>query len=146
MVTYLQVKVNGFFERGPVKSRLVALLASLVLVEALGLVAGALFFFAQIFVQPATSVVGAVVIFIVTAIIAAGLVATGIFAFTARSWTRGAILTWQILQLAVATSFVQGLTPWPAIGVALIVLSLGCAALLFVPAVVRSTTKEHKTD
>jgi hypothetical protein len=146
MVTYLQVEVNGFFERDNVKSRLVVVLASLVLVEALGLVAGALFFFAQIFVQPATSVVGAIVIFIVTAVIAAGLVATGIFAFTARSWTRGAILTWQILQLAVATSFVQGLAPWPAIGMVLIVLSLTCAALLFVPAVVRATTKEHATD
>ena len=146
MVTYLQVKVNGFFERGAVKSRLVAVLATLVLIEALGLVAGALLFFSQIFVQSATSVTGAIVIFVVTAIIAAGLVTTGIFAFTARSWTRGAILTWQVLQLAVATSFVQGLAPWPAIGIVLIVFSLTCAALLFVPAVVRSTTKEHATD
>lgn len=123
------------------KSRLLVLLACLVILEAMGLIAGAIFFFSQIFLQPAASVVGAVVIFVITAVIAGGLAITGIFTFTARSWTRGAILTWQILQLAVATSFLQGLEPWPTLGGVLVVLSVTSAGLLFVPSVVKATTR-----
>ena len=118
----------------------ISLLAALVGLEGLGLLAGAGFFLTQIFVQSSTSLSGAIVIFIITLLVALGVLATAIATLRATSWVRGAILTWQILQIAVAISFIQGTDFWAVIGWVLVALSVASTALLLSKPVVASMT------
>ena len=164
MVTRLQVKVKTFFkemqemtqnsmqnpsdsdstnQKQRMKSGLIGLLAALVSVEALSVLAGAIYFLSRIFLETPKNLSGAIVIFVITAFIAVGLIATAIATFAAKSWTRGSIVTWQILQFAIATSFIQGIQDWQPIGWALAALSLATVVLLFTPAVIRSMTGER---
>ena len=145
MVTRLQVKVKTFFTETQEmsenseqnltnpglnghehtrRSPLVALLGVLVSIEALLVTAGAVYFLSRIFLETPENLSGAIVIFAITLIIAIGLVVVGISIFRELTWTRGAIVTWQILQFAVATSFVQGFSLWQYLGWTLIFLSV----------------------
>lgn len=163
MVTRLQVKVKTFFtetqemsehsEQNPTnpglngheqtrRSPLVALLGMLVSVEALLVTAGAVYFLSRIFLETPENLSGAIVIFAITLIIAAGLIATSIGTFKAKPWTRGAIVTWQIMQFVVATSFIQGIQAWQPVGWVLIVFALGTAVLLFTRPVISAMTGE----
>ena len=163
MVTRLQVKVKTFFtetqemsensEQNPTnpglsgheqtrRSPLVALLGVLVSVEALLVTAGALYFLSRIFMETPENLSGAFVIFAITLIIAAGLIATAIGTFKAKPWTRGAIVTWQIMQFVVATSFIQGIQVWQPVGWLLIALAVGTAVLLFTRPVISAMTAE----
>ena len=163
MVTRLQVKVKTFFKemqemtenkpQNPTnsgtngleqtrRSPLVMLLGALVSIEALLVTAGAIYFLSRIFLETPQNLSGAVVIFAITLVIAIGLVATAIGAFRTQSWTRGAIVTWQILQFAVATSFVQGIQAWQPVGWLLIVFAVGTAVLLFTRPVITAMTAE----
>lgn len=120
---------------------LLSLLAILIGIEGATLLAGAVFFFTQIFVQQTTSLSGSIVIFIITLIIGLGVLAAALGAAQRKTWVRGPILTWQILQIAVAISFLQGTDFWPLIGLVLLILSVGSTALLFTKAVIEATTK-----
>ena len=161
MVTRLQVKVKTFFtetqemsensEQNPTnpglnghehtrRSRLVALLGVLVSIEALLVAAGALYFLSRIFLETPENLSGAYVIFAITLIIAAGLIATAIGTFKAKPWTRGAIVTWQIMQFVVATSFIQGIQAWQPVGWLLIAFAVGTAVLLFTRPVISAMT------
>lgn len=152
MVTCLQVKVKTFFEElqemtentpnpptisdlnGHEQTRrspLVAVLAVLVSVEALAVAAGAIYFLSRIFLDTPENLSGAVVIFVISVVIAVGLVVTAIGIFKSKSWTRGAIVTWQVLQFAVATSFIQGFTQAQPIGWGLVAFSLLVLILVF---------------
>ena len=151
MVTRLQVKVKTFFtetqemsensEQNPTnpgsngyeqtrRSPLVALLGVLVSVEALLVTAGAVYFLSRIFLETPENLDGAFVIFAITLIIAAALIVTAIGTFKVKSWTRGAIVTWQIMQFVVATSFIQGIQAWQPVGWALIALSLSSSVFV----------------
>ena len=163
MVTRLQVKVKTFFtetqemsensEQNPTnpglngheqthRSPLVALLGVLVSIEALLVTAGAMYFLSRIFLETPENISGAFVIFAITLIIAAGLIATAIGTFKAKPWTRGAIVTWQIMQFVVATSFIQGIQAWQPVGWLLIVVAVGTAVLLFTQPVISAMTAE----
>ena len=163
MVTRLQVKVKTFFKemldmtenmpQNPTnsgsnghgqtrRSLLVALLGVLVSIEALLVTAGAIYFLSRIFLETPENLSGAIVIFAITFVIAIGLVATAIGTFRAQTWTRGAIVTWQILQFAVATSFIQGIQAWQPVGWLLIVFAVGTAVLLFTRPVITAMTAE----
>lgn len=151
MVTRLQVKVKTFFKemqemtentaetpdipgtngRGQIRrNSLVILLGVLVSIEAMLVIAGALYFLSRIFLETPDNFTGAIVIFGITLVIAVGLVATAIGVFRTQPWTRGAIVTWQILQFAVATSFIQGIEAWQPLGWALIALSFAVVFLV----------------
>ena len=123
-------------------SPLVALLGVLVSIEALMVTAGALYFLSRIFVETPENLSGAIVIFAITIVIAIGLVATAIGTFRTQSWTRGAIVTWQILQFAVATSFIQGIQAWQPVGWLLIIFAVGTTVLLFTRPVITAMTAE----
>ena len=163
MVTRLQVKVKTFFKemldmtentpQNPTnsgsngheqtrRSPLVALLGVLVSIEALLVTAGAMYFLSRIFLETPENLSGAIVIFAITLVIAIGLVATAIGAFRAQTWTRGAIVTWQMLQFAVATSFIQGIEAWQPLGWLLFVFSAVTVVLLFSRPVVAVFTAE----
>lgn len=120
---------------------LLSLLAILIGIESLAVLFGASFFLSQLFVQQATSLSGSVVIFVITLLIGIGLVATAIGTFRAKTWVRGPILTWQILQVAVAISFFQGEEFWPVIGWLLLALSIASVGLLFSRTVLTATTR-----
>ncbi|MFA9276323.1 MAG: hypothetical protein ACEQR4_00520 [Rhodoluna sp.] len=124
------------------RSTLVGLLGVLVSIEALLVTAGAIYFLSRIFLETPENLSGAIVIFAITLVFAIGLVATAIGTFRALSWTRGAIVTWQILQFAVATSFIQGIQAWQPVGWLLIVFAVGTAALLFTRPVITAMTAE----
>lgn len=151
MVTRLQVKVKTFFKemqnmtenvpQNPTnpgsngherkrRSYLIPLLGVLVSIEALMVTAGAFYFLSRIFLETPENLSGAMVIFAITLVIVFGLVATAIATFRAQSWSRGAIVTWQIMQFAVATSFIQGITEWQPVGWLLIALTLGTGYLV----------------
>ena len=163
MVTRLQVKVKTFFtetqemsenselnptnpgsngQKQPRQQLLVALLGVLVSIEALLVTAGAIYFLSRIFMEKPENLSGAIVIFAITVIIAAGLVATAFGTFKAKAWTRGAIVTWQIMQFVVATSFIQGIAVWQPVGWLLIVLAVGTSVLLFSRPVITAMTAE----
>ena len=120
---------------------LLLLLAALVGIEGIGLLAGAVFFFSQLFVQQATSLSGSIVIFVITLIIGVGMTAAAFGASRSKTWVRGPILTWQILQVAVAISFFQGEDFWSMLGWLLLALSLASTGLLFSKPVIDATTK-----
>ncbi|MEG3034705.1 MAG: hypothetical protein RR877_04340 [Aurantimicrobium sp.] len=124
------------------RSPLVMLLGALVSIEALLVTAGAFYFLSRIFLETPENLSGAIVIFAITLVIAIGLFATAIAAFRAISWTRGAIVTWQILQFAVATSFIQGIQAWQPVGWLLIFFAVGTAILLFTRPVIAAMTAE----
>ncbi|WP_281640231.1 hypothetical protein [Aurantimicrobium minutum] len=121
----------------------VNLLGVLVGIESLLVLAGAAYFFSQMFIQEVNNFAGAVVIFAITLFIGLGLVSVAIAAFRRKPWTRGAIITWQILQFAAATSFIRGISEWQSIGWVLMVLAAGTFVLVFVPSVTREMTKEN---
>lgn len=120
---------------------LLLLLATLVGIEGIGLLVGAVFFFSQLFVQQATSLSGSIVIFVITLIIGLGVTTAALGVARSKTWVRGPILTWQILQIAVAISLFQGTDFWPVIGWLLLALSLASTGLLFSRTVIDATTK-----
>jgi hypothetical protein len=151
MVTRLQVKVKTFFKEmqemteitpenpnipgkngraQTPRNSLVILLGLFVSIEAVLVIAGALYFLSRIFLDTPENFMGAIVIFAITLVIAVGLIATAIATFRVQPWTRGAILTWQILQFAIATSFIQGIIEWQPVGWALIALSFATCFLV----------------
>lgn len=123
---------------------LVALLASLVGLESLIVLAGALYFFSQLFVQEVSNAAGAIVIFAITLFIAIGLAIVSIGTFRYQGWTMGAIITWQILQFAAATSFIPGISTWQPVGWSLASLSILTMVLATV-AIVRSSREESSS-
>jgi uncharacterized membrane protein YhaH (DUF805 family) len=162
MVTRLQVKVKGFFKIGvrlsaesqpkptgdgalnptsKVVSPLLVLISVLVGVEALALIAGAIYFLSRIFLETPENLMGAVVIFAITAVIGLGVSISAIALGRAKSWSRGAIVTWQILQFFVATSFIQGIEAWQPVGWALAALSVVVTVLLFLPKTTQAFTR-----
>ena len=120
---------------------LVALLASLVGLESLIVLAGALYFFSQLFVQEVSNAAGAIVIFAITLFIAIGLAIVSIGTFRYQGWTMGAIITWQILQFAAATSFIPGISAWQPVGWILAALSI-LTMVLAIVVIVRSSPEE----
>jgi hypothetical protein len=162
MVTCLQVKVKGFFKIGvrlseesqpeptgdgalnpssKVVSPLLVLISALVGLEAVALITGALYFLSRILLETPENLMGAVVIFAITALIALGVSIAAIAVGRAKSWSRGAIVTWQILQFFVATSFIQGIEAWQPVGWALAALSVVVAVLLFLPKTTQAITR-----
>lgn len=70
------------------------------------------------------ALVSGVAIIVVAAIGAIWVTATAIAVFRVRSWSRGAAVMWQLIQLAVAIGCFQGVTAVPALGWVLLVPSI----------------------
>ena len=96
----------------------------LVGIEAFLISTGALYFLTLIFTEVTSNIAGAVVIFLITALIAVVLWVSTFAILQGKSWSRGIVVTWQVIQFALATSFIQGIVEWQAAGWALLVLSL----------------------
>jgi len=74
------------------------------------------------------------------------LAAAAAGAWLARTWSRGLIITWQLIQLAVGIGAMQGLLAGPLVGVALLVLGLAGIGLVLTPAVSRALGREQPSQ
>jgi len=110
-------------------AKAVCFLALLVGIEAVLVSAGAVYFLTMTLTEVISNIAGAIVIFLITALVAVGLWVSTFALFKGKSWSRGIIITWQVIQFALATSFVQGLVEWQSVGWLLLVLSLGTFVL-----------------
>ncbi|MET0975100.1 MAG: hypothetical protein ABWX82_05500 [Leifsonia sp.] len=114
---------------------LIGLLRALLVAEAL-LVAGvAVWFLVELLTAEPASFASAVALFVIVLVAAAFVIAIAVGALRSQPWIRGAAVTWQIIQIAVAAGCFQGLYARPDIGWALLVPSLAVIALLVAPRV-----------
>jgi hypothetical protein len=59
-----------------------------------------------------------------------------------KTWTRAAILVWQLCQTAIAAGAFQGIFAAPVVGAALLVPALAAGVLLFTPSVVAALRRD----
>ncbi|TAM67514.1 MAG: hypothetical protein EPN48_12795 [Microbacteriaceae bacterium] len=92
------------------------------------------------------SIASGVAILVLAVIGALWVLLAGFGAARRRSWMRGAAVSWQLVQAAVAIGCFQGLYAEPALGWALLIPALVCVALVVSPAVTRATRREARVD
>jgi hypothetical protein len=120
---------------------LLALLAGVVLIESLAMVLVAVILLVDVLTQPAASLAGGIALALLAALAAVWLGAMVVGTVRRRSWVRGAIFTWQLVQLAVAVGAFQGTFSRQDIGWILLIPSLVGIALLFTPSVMNATRR-----
>lgn len=101
-----------------------------------GVVAWLLF---ELLTDTASSITSALAIFVMAIIGVVWVIAAAIAVTRMRPWGRGAVITWQIVQLAVAIGSFQGSEPKTGLGWALLVPSIIGILLVFTPSVVSAT-------
>jgi hypothetical protein len=121
--------------------RLLALLAGVVLVESVAMVAVAVILLIDVLTLPAASIAGGLALVVLAVLAAIWLGAMVLGTVRRRTWVRGAIFTWQLVQLAVAVGAFQGTFSRSDIGWILLVPSIAAIALLFTPSVMNATRR-----
>ncbi|RFA22678.1 hypothetical protein [Subtercola boreus] len=120
---------------------LLVLLALLLLVEALAVLAIGVALVAELVLTTPESYATAIALIVL--VLAAGVwvlfIAVGTYRL--RPWTRGAALTWQVLQVIVAICIFQGLFADAVDGWPLLLVSLLGIVLLLAPSVVAVTRR-----
>ncbi len=124
----------------PFRPRALFLLATLLWAEAALLWAAAAWLVLELITATPTSLASALAILVLALIAAAWVTAIAINSLRRRTWIRGAALTWQLVQIAVAVGSFQGLYARADLGWALLLPSLAVLALLFIPRVIAATT------
>ena len=121
---------------------LLVLLALLLLVESLVVLAVGVWQIGQMAQAPAETYPTAIALIVL--VLAAGLwvLAIAVGVFRMRSWTRGAALTWQVLQAIVAICCFQGIFATPDDGWPLLIAAVLGIGLLLAPQVVAVTRRE----
>lgn len=119
------------------RPRQVTALAVIVGAEAASMAGVTLFLVVELFVARPQSVATAIALAVFTALAAIWLSVVVVGVVRGRAWVRGAIVTWQILQIAVAGGAFQGVFARQDIGWLLLAPSLAALVLLFLPPVSR---------
>ena len=117
-------------------------LAVMLFVEAGILVAVAGFLFFELVTEVPASYASAVAILGLVMLAAVWLAIVAVNTLRAKPWVRGAALTWQVLQLAIAIGSFQGLFARDDIGWFLLVPALIVLVLLFTRSVMTATRRE----
>ena len=91
-----------------------------------------------------TSPASAVAILVLVLIGALWVSAIAFNTLRRRSWIRGAALTWQLVQIAIAIGCFQGLYARAEVGWALLAPSIVVISLLFTPPVVAATRNAQR--
>lgn len=125
----------------PRKPPLLFVLVGILFLEAGALAAATLWFLSRVFLEKAESLGGAIVILIIVALVTVWVTVTAIYTLRAHPWVRGAIFTWQVLQIAVAAGAFQGFYAQPFAGFVLLIPAVFAALLLFAPSVLKATTR-----
>jgi hypothetical protein len=105
----------------------------------LGVVSGFLLY--ELVTEVPASYASAVSILVLALTATVWLIGLGIATIHARPWVRGAAITWQVLQLAVAVGSFQGIFARDDIGWFLLVPAVVALVLLFLPPVVTATRR-----
>ena len=116
-------------------------LAFVVFAECALMLAAVIYLVIELLIDRPESYLGAAMLVAICAIVAVWLGATGVGVLRGRPWVRGAIVVWQILQLAVAVGAFQGLFARPDIGWLLLAPVIAALVLLFSKPVVAATTR-----
>jgi hypothetical protein len=98
----------------------------------------------ELIVSQAASLASGIALIVLNLVAAAWVSAIAIFAAKGRSWVRGAALSWQLLQVAVAVGAFQGVYARPDVGWALLIPSLVVIALLLIPGVLPSSDRDGR--
>ena len=108
-------------------------LAVVLFLESAALAAVTIWFLVEILTTQVNSVGGSILTLSLAVGATAWIASAGVGALRARSWVRGAALTWQLCQVAVAVGAFQGIFAQPAVGIAILVPTVAALVLLFVP-------------
>ena len=125
----------------PRRHRFVLALAVLLFAECALLAAATVYLLIELLVAKPSSFVSALALLVLTAIAAVWLGFIAANVLRGRAWTRGAAVTWQVLQGAVAIGCFQGVFARPEIGWLLLLPALLVLVLLFTPPVVAATSR-----
>ncbi|WP_241986747.1 hypothetical protein [Cryobacterium fucosi] len=128
------------------RPRALLLLATLLAAEAALLWAAAAWLVLELIMATPVSLASALAILVLVLIAAAWVTAIAINSLRRRTWIRGAAVTWQLVQIAVAVGCFQGLYARADLGWALLLPSLAVLALLFMPRVIAATTSAPGGD
>jgi hypothetical protein len=120
---------------------LLVALAVIVFAECALMGAAAVYLIVELLVDVPTSFASAIALTVLVVIAAVWLAVIGVNTLRGAPWVRGAIVTWQILQIAVAVGAFQGLFARPDIGWALLIPAIAALLLLFTRPVVSATTR-----
>ena len=120
---------------------LLAVLTVIVALEALLVLALAVWLLIELLTARPESYPSAVAITVLAFLAAVWAISTAVGLWRRRGWARASALTIQILQLAVAVGCFQGLFARPDLGWALLVPAVVAGVLAVVPAVVRATSR-----
>jgi len=121
---------------------LLTVLTVILALEALLVVAVAVWLLVDLLTVRPVSYPSAVAITVLAFLAAAWVILTVIGLLRRRSWSRASALTIQILQLAVAVGCFQGLYARPDVGWALLVPAVAAGVLAVTPSVVRATARD----
>jgi len=119
-------------------------LAAVLFLESAALAAVTVWFLVEILTTQVNSVGGSILTLTLAAGATAWIASAGVGALRARSWVRGAALTWQLCQLAVAVGAFQGIFAQPLVGVAIVVPTLVALVLLFVPPTTQALRRDPR--
>jgi len=144
------MQINGFLrdlgvsdsqEAVPRARRHPLLLALVVLVsaECALLTTATVYLIIELLVDTPSSLATALALTVLAALAAVFLLVVVVNILRGRAWTRGATITWQVLQIAVAIGCFQGLFARPDIGWALLLPSIAVVVLLFTKPVTAAT-------
>ena len=123
------------------RNPLLVLLAVLLFAECALLVAATVYRVIELLIATPASLASALFLTVLTGIAAAWLGVIAVNTLRASPWIRGAAITWQVLQIAVAIGCFQGLFAQPTIGWALLIPALAVLVLVFTPPVVQATKR-----
>lgn len=127
--------------RDPLRSTPLRVLVGLLLAEATGLAGLTAFLLFEILTEVPDSYAAAIGITVLAAIATFWLVIVAINTMRGFAWVRGAVVTMQVLQIAVAIGSFQGLFARTDIGWLLLVPAVAVLALLFSRPVMAATAR-----
>lgn len=125
----------------PARHPFVVVLAAILFAECALLTVATVYLVIEILVAEPDSFPSAVALTVLAAIAAVWLAVIAVNVLRGRAWTRGATVVWQVLQIAVAVGFFQGLFARPDLGWFLLLPALAALGLLFTPPVLRATAR-----
>ena len=111
------------------------LLFVLLFAEAALMLAAVMWLVFELLTEQPASFVSAVAILVLTIVAFVFVTAVAIGAVRRRSWIRGAAISWQLMQVAIAVGCFQGIYARPELGWALLAPSLIVIALLLAPGI-----------
>lgn len=111
------------------------LLFVLLFAEAALMLAAVMWLVFELLTEQPASFVSAVAILVLTIVAFVFVAAVAIGAVRRRSWIRGAAISWQLMQVAIAVGCFQGIYARPELGWALLAPSLIVIALLLAPGI-----------